>query len=799
MKFTLNWLKDHLQTNASLNEITECLNQIGLEVEEVIDLAKPLKDFVVAEVLATKPHPDANKLQICTINNGTNTREVVCGAPNARAGIKVVFAESGQYIPGLDIVLKKAKIRGVESSGMLLSMQEMQLGDDHSGIVELVDDAQVGSPAVNYLPVNDPIIDIAITPNRGDWLGVRGVARELAAFGLGELKALEYSKPKSSFASDITISYDGDRAKHFCPQFLSREIKNITNKESPEWLKTRLKAIGINPKNALVDITNYLTFDLNRPAHFFDADKVAQNLTLRMAKKDEKILALNETEYSLDEDALVLADNDKVHAIAGIMGGLDSGCDLNTSRILIEIAIFDPTEVSYSGRKLNLTSDSRYRFERGIDRAFLNDGMEIITNLVLDICGGEASEVIELGKQPDNIPTFDYEPKSLQKIVGIHIDEGKQKEILTALGYEITEKDSNTWQIATPSWRYDDEGCAGIIEEVLRIYTLDALPEQPLPLVDNNATDLLDDMQTRCHNIRHSLAANGLNETITFSFTSQKLVSEFLGKDVELLYLSNPISNEYNVMRPTLVIDLILGMENNARMGLEQPSLFEIAPVFHGVELEQQKMMVATARSGNNFTKHWLSETRSFDCFDAKADAFNALEAIGADVQKLQVAQGALPYYHPGRSGTIMLGAKNVLGYFGELHPRLYKLFNMKQPIVISEVFVDNYPVAKKKKANQAFINYDLMPVMRDFAFVIDKDLPAEQLRKAILNADKKYITDVQIFDQFVGDSLGENKKSVAFNVFLQPIDKTFTDVELEEIQNKVIKSANKVGAELRS
>ncbi len=804
MIFTLSWLKDHLETSASMEDICAKLNSIGIEVDKLTDKAQELKAFKVAEILEARPHPDADKLQICQVSTHEGMQEIVCGAPNARAGIKVVFGGIGTAVPGLmgddgkAFVLKKAKIRGVESSGMMLSKRELGLGEDHDGIIELPHEAQIGDDIAAYLGVDDAIIEVEITPNRGDWLGVRSIARELAAAGLGTLKPLHIPQVQPAFSSPKTISYGDDAAKLACPWFVGRTIKNVKNTQSPEWLVRRLEAVGLRPISALVDITNYLTVDLCRPAHFFDAQKLQGNVIIRMAKEGENLLALDEKEYKLNSDMLVICDEQKPHGIAGVMGGLESGCADDTTEIFLELALFEPVSIATAGRKLNLQSDARYRFERGVDRAFVKDALEIATQMVLDICGGEPSEIVEVGAAPKEPEPIDYNPEHTQKLAGITIDENEQLRILENLGFTI-DKTQMPYKVQEPSWRWDHEGAAGIVEEVVRINGIDKITPVSIIAQGDVLRPALSDSQRKRERARQLMAVRGLWETVTFSFMDSRKAALFT-EVKDHLYVANPVSSELNYMRPSLLPNLLDGAVLNAKRGLGDADLFELGPVFYGDKDNEQPIVLAAIRTGANHGRHWQSTMRNVDVFDAKADALAALEIMDAPVGNLGTFRSAPSYYHPGRSGALGLGPKNILAYFGELHPHLLKKFGIKGTAVAMEVFPHNIPQSKNKGVSKGvYTPSDFMPLSRDFAFIIPMDLEADVIRRAAFSADKKLITDVQIFDVFEGGSLGEGQKSLAINITVQPIDKTLSEAELEDLHKKVIAACEKQGASLRS
>lgn len=803
MKFTLSWLKDHLKTTATLDEICTCLNAIGLEVEEIVNYGDIFKDFSVAEIMTAQKHPDADKLRVCQVKTSSGMQEIVCGAPNARVGIKVVYASIGTAIPGIlddhgnPIILKKAKIRGVESCGMMLSIRELGLGEDHDGIVELPQNAKIGDNIASWLGLNDPIIEIAITPNRGDWLGVRGIARELQAAGLGKLKPLAYDKPTSGFASPVTVNYGDEQAKVACPVFLGRYIKNVQNKPSPAWMQQRLKAIGLRPISALVDITNYITYDLCRPAHFFDADKIQGNLSLRMGKSGEKLLALNEKEYAIDESMIVIAAENGVESIGAIMGGLKTGCTEGTKNLFIEIAIFDRENIAYTGRKLGLQSDARYRFERGVDSAFIVEAMDIATAMVLDICGGEASDVVTCGKSPEHHVITNFDPKRVKNLAGIDIDDVRQKQILTDLGYKINDQQT-PWQVREPSWRHDCEGEAGIVEEVIRINLLDNIAFESLPPLSSVAAASQTSIMRAKERARRHLAEQGLFETITFSFMDSNKAKMFASLSDDL-YVDNPVASDLNYMRPTILANLLDGIAYNHNRGLGDAHLFEIGPIFHGTGDDQQPDVIAAALAGVTHEKHWSEKPRIVDVFDAKALATSTLQMLDAPAASMRLERKAPEYYHPGRSGQFTLGPKNTLAYFGEIHPKILQAFAIKSSVVALEIFPQNIPRAKNKRINiQPYTPSDMMPMPKDFAFVVPKDFEADTLRRAALNADKKRITSATIFDVFEGGNLDENEKSVAINVVIQP-QQTLSDKDLEVIYQNIIQNVEKTGAKLRS
>jgi phenylalanyl-tRNA synthetase beta chain len=792
MKFSLSWLKEYLDTDKDLDEILHWLTMVGLEVESVEDRAKLVKDFVVGHVLEAKQHPDADRLQVLQVENGTETLEVVCGAPNARAGMKGIFAGNGSYIPGLDTTLKTTKIRGVTSNGMMLSEKEIGLSEDHEGIIEVADDAEIGSPAAAALGMNDPVIDIAITPNRGDCLGIYGIARDLAAAGVGKLKPLDVPKVKESFKSPVTVSLDfDDDHKDACPMFVGRYIKGVKNGESPQWLKDKLLAIGLRPISTLVDITNYSTIALNRPLHVFDADKIKGNINVRMAKEGEKMLALDGKEYELDGEMTVIADDQDAEALAGVMGGERTGVSEDTVNVMLEAAYFDPTRTAMTGRKLNLQSDARFRFERGVDPAFLVDGTEIATQLILDLCGGEASEMIVAGGEPEWKRSYFLRDTRVKELGGVDVSPERSQEILEILGFEVTQKDGG-WEAHVPSWRHDIVGEADLVEEVLRIHGFDAIPIVPMEresALPHGAINLAQDRRSR---VRRTLATRGITEAVTFSFLAEDQAALFGGAP-ETIELVNPISSDLSIMRPSILPNLIQAIGRNADRGSSDTALFEIGPQFSGENPEDEVVVAAGVRAGKAIPRNWAEAMRDVDVFDVKADVLAALEQIGGPAANAQIAEGAPAWYHPGRSGTLQLGPKTPLAYFGELHPAILKAMDVEGPLVGFEIFLDNAPLPKNTDKSRPAL--DLSPfqtVERDFAFIVDSKVSAEDLVRTAVSADKKLITQVTVFDVFTGGALDDTQMSVGITVRLQPTEATLTDAEIEAISNKVIANVSK-------
>ncbi|MBT6094930.1 MAG: phenylalanine--tRNA ligase subunit beta [Rhodospirillaceae bacterium] len=800
MKFTVNWLRDHLDFDADLETLLYRLTMVGLEVEKVTDRAQGLESFVVAQVLEAVQHPNADKLRVCKVDNGTEIFEVVCGAPNARTGLIGVFAGEGSFIPGTGIKLKKTEIRDVESNGMLLSEREMGLSDEHDGIIELAEGTPIGTPAVEAMGLNDPIIEIAITPNRGDCLGVRGIARDLAASGLGTLKTLDTAPVPGAFESPTKVVLGfSDETKSACPYFIGRTIRGVANAESPAWLKERLLAIGLRPISALVDITNYVTFDLGRPLHVFDLAEVTGDIRPRMAKPGETLLALDGKTYELDEDICVIADDAKAEGLGGVMGGEETGCTETTTEVFVECAYFDPIRTAMTGRKLNIMSDARYRFERGVDPAFLADGMEIATRMILDLCGGEPSNTVVAGGEPEwqrDISMRADRPKTLG---GVDVADGEIERILGVLGF-TTRRDGDAFIAGVPSWRSDivDEAC--LVEEVLRLYGYDKIPVVPLRHDDALPGLALSPAGRRRSDARRALAARGMVEAVTYSFLAEADALRF-GDVSDAVRLVNPISADLDVMRPSLLPNLISAAGRNAARGTANAAIFEVGPQYTGDKPDQQAMVVAGIRTGTTGRRHWDQTSRVVDAYDAKADALAVLAELGIPAERLQVAVDAPAHYHPGRAGVIRQGPKNILARFGEVHPGLVRDMDLTGAVAAFEIYLDNLPQPKQKKgAARAHLQLSsYQKVERDFAFIVDNDISAQDIVSAVKGADKALISDVTVFDVFAGGSVGEGKKSLAVSVTLQPAEATLTDTEIEDAAARIVASVTqKTGAALR-
>ena len=792
MKFTLNWLKDHLDTQASLDEIVDRLSMIGLEVDAVEDRAAALAAFTVAYVKEARPHPNADRLSVCIVDTGSEEVQVVCGAPNARTGMKGVFAAAGSYIPGTDMILKPGVIRGEQSNGMLVSEREMGLSDEHEGIIDLPEDAEVGTPFAQVLGLDDPVIDVEITPNRGDCLGVRGIARDLAAAGLGMLKPFDEKPVDGAFDSPISWRIDLPAGKEdACPYVAGRTFRNVKNGPSPAWLQARLRAIGLRPISALVDITNYVTYDLGRPLHVFDADKVKGGLTMRMAKKGEKIQALDGETYELDEEMVVIADDNGPEGIGGVMGGESSSCTEATTNVFVEVALFDPVRTAATGRKLGIISDARYRFERGLDPKSAIWGAEVAARLVHELCGGEASEVVSAGTLPEARRVIEYRASRAGTLGGLEVSVDEQTRILVDLGFEVAGS-LEALRVTVPTWRNDIEGEACLVEEVLRIRGYDEIPSVTLERESALPHAAITPAQRRVSYARTALARRGLNEAVTFSFVSGDLAKLFGGTPDDLR-LVNPISADLDVMRPSVLPGLAGAAARNADRGVSDVALFEVGPQYADETPDGQALTAAGLRAGGASPRHWAAPARDADAYDAQGDALAVLTACAAPVDNLQVTADAPGWYHPGRSGSLRLGA-GVLATFGELHPRVLNALDLRGPVAAFEVFMGNIPVPKARdgKAKAAL---DLSPfhaVERDFAFVVDEDVPAEKLLRAARGADKALVAKVDLFDVYTGKGIGKGKKSLAIAVTLQPTTRTMTDAEIDAVADKIVAQVSK-------
>ncbi len=798
MKFTLSWLKEHLETDATLVQVRDTLTMLGLEVEGMTDPAEALKGFVVGYVVEAVQHPNADRLRVCKVDTGSGTTvQVVCGAPNARTGMKGIFAPTGSYIPGTGITLKASKIRGEESNGMLCSSRELQLGDDHSGIIDLSPEAVTGQSAAEALGLGDAVIEIKVTPNRGDCLGVHGIARDLAAAGLGTLKPVKADRIAGSYASPIKWTHDYVPAPDSpCPIVVGRHFRGVKNGPSPDWLQRRLKAIGLRPISALVDITNLVTFDLNRPLHVFDAAKLSGDLVMRQAREGEQILALDGKTYTLDPAVSVIADTKGVHGIGGIMGGEETGVQESTTEVFLEAAYFQPIGIAASGRKLGILSDARYRNERGIDPQSCWWGAEVATRLILDLCGGECSELVSSGVMPTWQRSYTLRTDRVQTLTGIEVSSADTVSILSKLGFGV--EGSGPWTAAVPSWRPDIVGEADLVEEVTRVFGFDKIPTTSLPPVSTMSRPVRDPLQRRTPQARRALAARGMNEAVTWSFLPLKKAERFGGggADVRLL---NSIDATLDTMRPSILPNLIDAASRNEARGLSDPALFEVGPQYKDATPQGQRTVAAGIRHNMAVPRNWAGPARTVDAFDAKADALAVLAAVGAP-DTLSSQAGAPNWYHPGRSGALKLGDR-VMAYFGELHPEIVAAADLKGPVAAFEVFLDAPPLPKTKatKARPKLVLSAFQPLERDFAFLVDAGVEAEKLVRAARNADKVMITAARVFDLYAGKGVPEGKKSLAIAVTLQPVERTLTDAEIEAVSDKIVAAVAKAtGAVLR-
>ncbi|MBI1402920.1 MAG: phenylalanine--tRNA ligase subunit beta [Porphyrobacter sp.] len=795
MKFSLTWLKDHLETDATLAEITDALNAIGLEVEGVEDPAEKLAGFRVAHVLTAARHPDADKLQVLTVDTGEgDPLQVVCGAPNARAGMKGVLGLPGATVPANGMVLKKSAIRGVESNGMMCSVRELELGEDHDGIIELPDDAPVGADFASYHGAS-PVIEVAVTPNRPDCMGVYGIARDLAAKGLGTLKPIAMPAFSPSGACPVEIRTDDPEG---CPAFYGRVIKGVKNGPSPDWLQQRLKSAGQRPISLLVDLTNYLMLGFGRPAHVYDLAKLQGAVVARRAKDGEEVLALNEKTYTLDSDMTVIADEVQVHDIAGIMGGEHSGVQDDTTDVLLEIAYFDPARIGATGRKLGLSSDARTRFERGVDPEFLDDGLDLLTGLIVELAGGTPSEVVRAGSPPSEAKVIAFDTGLTTRLGGVDVPQDEQRRILESLGFAV----GADWQVTCPLRRHDIEGPADLVEEVVRIHGLDKVASVALPRVEGVARPTATPQQKLERGLRRAAAASGLNEAVTWSFLPEWAANHFTDGNDTPWVLANPISEDLKAMRPSLLPGLLIAAKRNADRGADGTRLFEIGRrYFRAADgLSDERPTLGIVLAGENIPRGWQAgKARPFDAYDAKALALELLEAAGAPVQNLMVMGEAGPQFHPGQSATLRLGPKVVLARFGMVHPATLKAFDMEGPVAAVELFLDAIPAKKNAAfARAPFTPPTLQSVTRDFAFLVPETLAAGDLVRAVQGADKAHIVAARVFDVFAGQGVPEGRKSLAIEVTLQPGDKSFTDADLKTIAEKVVAAAAKLDGELR-
>jgi phenylalanyl-tRNA synthetase beta chain len=801
MKFTLSWLKDHLDTDEPVEKIADKLTMIGLEVENIEDKAKALARFTIARVISAEQHPNADRLRVCMVDtgNGGAPVQVVCGAPNARAGMVGVFSAPGTFIPGKNITLGIGTIRGVESRGMLCSEAELQLSENHDGIMELPADAPIGAAYAAWAGLGDPVLEINLTPNRPDCTGVHGIARDLSAADMGKFKDPGIKPVKGEFPCPVKVTVED---ASLCPGFALRLVRSVKNGPSPEWLQKRLLSIGLRPINTLVDITNFMTYDRARPLHVFDAAKVKGNLTVRRARDGETLKALDGRTYILDSSVCVIADDHGVESLAGIMGGEASGCDENTTDVLIESALWNEINIAQTGRKLGINSDARYRFERGVDPAFMVPGLEMATRLVMEMCGGAPSENVVVGKAFGDDRMIDFPLNETRRLAGIDVPFQEVKRILGHLGFMVAGS-GPVVKVAVPSWRTDVHGKADIVEEIVRIVGVDKVPMTAFERGDAPRKPVLTSIQQRTRRAKRALAVRGMVEAVTWSFIARPAAELFGGGQPELA-LANPIASDQSDMRPSLLPGLVAAVQANVDRGFPDLALFEVGQAFKGDRPEDQLTAAAGVRHGfasaKGIGRHW-SGTATADALDAKADAFAVLSAAGAPMQALQVVPGGPNWLHPGRSGTIQIGPQNVLGYFGELHPRALEALGAESPVIAFEVILDRIPDAKQKptRAKPALELSPFQPVSRDFAFIVDRGVKAGDIVRAAQGADRKLITDVTVFDVYEGKGIDEGKKSIAIAVTIQPREKTLTDQEIEAVAAKIVTEVTrKTGGTLR-
>jgi len=805
MKFTLAWLKEHLDTDHALGEIADKLTMIGLEVERIEDKAKLLAPFVIARVTEAKQHPNADRLRVCMVDAGDgNPIQVVCGAPNARTGMKGVFAPTGAFIPGKNITLGTGTIRGVESRGMLVSGFELQISADHEGIIDLPDDAPVGTSYAQWAGLDDPVIEINLTPNRADCTGVHGIARDLAAADMGKFKDAGIKTIEGKFPCPVSVTLDFGATPSLCPAFALRLVRGVKNGPSPEWLQKRLAAIGLRPINALVDITNFITYDRGRPLHVFDAAKVHGNLAVRRARSGESVLALDGKTYALDDTICVIADDDGVESLSGIMGGEKTGCSEATTDVLIESALWDPINIAQTGRKLAINSDARYRFERGVDPAFMLPGLELATQMVLELCGGTPSEITVVGSALVPERVIDFPLSELKRLAGLAVPLPDVRRVLGHLGFFVAGQGERV-KAAVPSWRADVQGKADVVEEVVRILGVDRVPSTPFDRGEAPRKPVLTTIQTRTRKAKRALAARNLIEAVTWSFIAKPHAELFGGGKPELA-LANPIAADLSDMRPSLIPGLVAAAQKNADRGFPDVGLFEVGQVFRGDAPQDQLTAAAAIRrtlaKPSGIGRHWAKRDGEVDAFDAKTDALAVLAAAGAPPQALQVVPGGPAWFHPGRSGTIQIGPQNVLGYFGELHPSALEALDAEGPLVAIEVILERIPEPKAKatRARPALELSAFQPVERDFAFVVARNVKAADIVRAAAGVDRKLITGVSVFDVYEGAGIEPGKKSIAIAVTMQPRDKTMTDAEIEALAAKIVAEVGKrTGGVLRA
>ena len=790
MKFTWSWLKEHLETDKKLEEIINILPMLGLEVEEVEDKSKKLKDFIIAKVVDCITHPNADRLKILSVDDNSGVlHQVICGAPNARKGLVGVFAKPGMYIPGTGITLEIGEIRGEKSYGMMCSERELEISDEHDGIIEISSKAKIGDKYVSWAGIQDPIITIGITPNRPDCLGVRGIARDLAAAGMGFLKPLPSEEIKGTFDSPKSFGVSQELLDlGLVPVVSSRYFRNLKNEESPKWMQQRLLAIGQRPISALVDITNYIMIDLNRPLHAYDGKKiVGPKLEIRFSKSNEKITTLNEKTYELSNNDLVISDAEGVDDLAGIMGGERTGVSNETSEMFLEIAIFNPISVAKTGRRINLISDARYRFERGLDETSPDWSHNYITKLILDCCGGEASYINTIGSGQTWKREIEFSPDKVLNLTGVNVSDEKVFEILTNLGFDINSK-NKVWKVSPPPWRVDIDGDADLVEEVIRIYGYDTIPQRHLQTENTISKQAISREHKRLLYLKRLLAGRGMMEMISYSFMSSKDALLFNGGS-EDLKLVNPISSDLDCMRPSLMPNLLSVTSQNIKRGVDEGSLFEIGPVFLGQNPEDQKNYISGIRYGDTAYRNWTGSMREYDWLDVRADVGSVLTACGFDASKIQLKREASDCFHPGRSAVFSLG-KNVIASFGQIHPVILDYYSIKKNAVGFEIYVENIPLSKKLSPAKKLLKLNpLQPVERDFSFIINKTISSSEIVRTVSSVDKSIIKEVRVFDLYEGSALKDDEVSIGLTVIFQAVEKTFSENDLETLSKKIIEN----------
>ena len=807
MKFTLSWLKDHLETTASAAEVADAMTMAGLEVEHVTDPTVALKPFTVARIVSAAQYPNADRLQVCQVETVDGMKEIVCGAPNARAGLTTIYAPIGAYVPGLGVTLVEKPVRGVVSNGMLCSASELQLADESDGIQELPPEIPVGTPVAALFGA-EPVIDFEVTPNRPDWLGVAGIARDLAATGLGKLKHFDIAVVRGGFPCPITVRLD---APDQCPVFAGRLIRGVSNGPSPAWLQTRLSAIGLRSINRLVDVTNLIAYDRARPLHVYDAAKlVGTEIVVRGGQvaattpnheggEHEHLIALDGKTYTVDPSMSVVADagGERPIGLGGVMGGVSTGCSDETTDVFLESAWFDPIVTAQTGRTLSINSDAQYRFARGVDPASVVPGLELATRLILDLCGGEPSDIVVAGQAPADPAPFAFDPAYVKRLSGLDLADDRIGTILGQLGFMITAGQDAPWTVTPPSWRRDVEGPADLVEEVARIEGFDALPDTPLPGQVAPSRGVLSPRQARVRLARRALAAMGYAEAVTWSFTRQSIAALFGGGD-DRLVVENPIASDLDCMRPAILPNLIQAAARNAARGHADAALFEIGPIYLDDEPTGQRTVIAGLIAPRT-ERHWTGSGEDA-LFGLKADLMGLLDAIGAPVGSLQLVQGQNPdWWHPGRSARLQLGPKTVIATFGALHPRVLKALDADGPMLGFEIVLDSVPEPKAKSKTRGSAKLSsLMPLTRDFAFVVEDGRAAGDLVRAVAGADKALIDDVRVFDVYRGPGVAEGFKSVALEVVIQPQEATLTEAQIEALSAKIVAAATKLGATLR-